>query len=126
MYIKTEIGFLEFFQKLPGGYARPARRHKHQTHFLGFHHEPPGGRGWSPRRRKRDYAVWSFWEILGCLRFCHDVYMLNCEFWWVWLIVHVCVCWMLEFLSEILKSRVHVGVENNWAWNVGTYSHCFM
>jgi len=38
LYLKTraEIGFLEIFQKLPGGHARPARRHKWQNQFLGF------------------------------------------------------------------------------------------
>ena len=35
MYVRAEIGFLEFFQKPPGGHTRPARRHKRQTHFLG-------------------------------------------------------------------------------------------
>ncbi|QCD82568.1 hypothetical protein DEO72_LG2g2908 [Vigna unguiculata] len=40
-----EIGFLEFFQKPPGGSRVTARQHKHQTQFLGISDEPPGGRG---------------------------------------------------------------------------------
>jgi len=50
--IRVEIGFLEFFQKPPSGHARPARRHKHQTQFLGISYEPPGGRGWTARRHE--------------------------------------------------------------------------
>jgi len=55
--IRDEIGFLEFFQKPPGGHAQPARWHKHQTQFLGISYEPPGGRGWTARRHEQCDAV---------------------------------------------------------------------
>jgi len=63
--ISVEIGFLEFFQKSPGGSRMTSRQHKYQTQFLGSSDEPPGGREWTARWHEHNYTIFShflyFW-----------------------------------------------------------------
>jgi len=113
--IRAEIGFLEFFQKPPGSHAWPARRHKHQTHFLGIIYEPPGGGGWTARRHEHCGVVFGcFGPVWGT----YDVVvMLNVWMWIlrIWLTVYMMV--MLEGMIFDLKLgvRVLLGVGNNYA-----------
>jgi len=61
IYMKNreEIGFLEFFQKLP------TRRHMHQTQFLGISDKPLAAEDEPPGSTDTIHCFWSFLGFLG-------------------------------------------------------------